>query len=408
VSADEIIAALPQGARVLVQGAAGESRALAQAVTRSARTDLSFVGVWLPGVNSETYGAERGVRVTTFFLTLQLKAARGGVEFLPLGYNDIRAYLQGQRIDAFMAMVSSPDANGVCSFGAAVDFIAELWPRIPVRVGHINARAPRTRGHDGIPRAALTHVIEADEALAPPPAEREDEVSRAIAAHFAALVSDGATVQAGIGKLPGACLRALRGKRELRVHSGLIGDWALDLLEAGALANAPIVTGLALGSERLYGAIDSPRFAFRPVSHTHSLAEMSKLQRFVTLNSALEVDLLGQGYSEAGAEGLSSGPGGSLDFARGAKLAGGLRVIVQPSTAARGAVSRIVPAGAGRRPVTLSRFDIDVVITEYGAADLRGLSHDARAARLVAIADPAHRAALSEEWRDYRARVLKD
>ena len=105
---------------------------------------------------------------------------------------------------------------------------------------------------------------------------------------------------------------------------------------------------------------------------------------------------------------MSSGPGGSLDFARGAKLAGGLRVIVQPSTAARGAVSRIVPAGAGRRPVTLSRFDIDVVITEYGAADLRGLSHDARAARLVAIADPAHRAALSEEWRDYRARVLKD
>lgn len=408
MNADDIIAALPQGARVLVQGAAGESRALAQAVTRSSRTDLSFVGVWLPGVNGETYGAERGVRVTTFFLTPQLKSAGGCVEFLPLGYNDIRAYLQAERIDACMAMLSPADANGVCSLGAAVDFIAELWPHIPVRVGHINASVPRTSGHDGIPRAALTHVLEAAEPLATPPAEREDEVSRAIAAHFAPLVSDGATVQAGIGKLPGVCLRALRGKRELRVHSGMIGDWALDLFEAGALADAPIVTGLALGSERLYGAIGSLRFAFRPASHTHSLGEMSQLRRFVTLNSALEIDLLGQGYSEAGAEGLSSGPGGSLDFARGAKLAGGLRVIVLPSSAARGAVSRIVPAGAGRGPVTLSRFDIDVVITEHGAADLRGLSHDARAARLVAIVDPAHRTALSEAWRDYRVRVLKD
>ena len=408
MNADDIIAALPQGARVLVQGAAGESRALAQAVSRSARTDLSFVGVWLPGVNGETYGAERGVRVTTFFLTPQLKAARGGVEFLSLGYNDIRTYLQAERIDACMTMLSPPDTNRRCSFGAAVDFIGELWPSIPVRVGHINPNAPHTGGHEGIPCGALTHVLEADEPLATAPAEREDQVSQAIAAHFAPFVSDGATVQAGIGKLPGVCLRALRGKRELRVHSGLIGDWAVDLLEAGALAAAPIVTGLALGSEWLYGAISSPRFSFRPVAYTHSIVEISKLQRFVTLNSALEVDLLGQGYSEAGADGLSSGPGGSLDFARGAKLAGGLRVIVLPSSAARGAVSRVVAAGAGRGPVTLSRFDIDVVITEHGAADLRGLGHDARAARLVAIADPAHRAGLSEAWRDYRARVLKD
>lgn len=400
MTADDIIAALPAGASVLVQGSAGESRALAQAVSRSPRTDLSFAGVWLPGINGETYGAERGRRVTTFFLTPQLKAAGPSVEFLPLGYNDIRAYLQAQTFDAFIAMLAPADEAGVCSFGAAVDFIPELWPRVPMRIGHLNPLAPRTHGHEGVPRNALTHVLEQAEPLTNAPPDREDDVSRAIANHFAKLVPEAATLQAGIGKLPGACMRALKQRRGLRIYSGLIGDWALDLLEAGALADAPVVTGLALGSERLYAALGSPRFEFRPVLRTHSPAELSKLQNFMTLNGALEVDLLGQVYSESGSDGLTSGPGGSLDFARGAKLANGLRVIVLPATAGEG-VSRVVAPSRAKGPVTLSRFDVDVVITEHGAADLRGCEHSERARRLIAIAAPAHRDALAAAWKSF-------
>jgi acyl-CoA hydrolase len=405
VNPDDVIATLPQGARILVQGGAGESRALAHAVQRSTRTDLSFTGVWLPGVNTETYGAERGVRVTTFFMTPQLKSAGASVEFLPLGYSDIREYLLRQPFDAVMTMLSTPDAAGLCSFGPAIDFIAELWSRAPLRVAHLNPLMPHTNGHPGMTRDALTHVIELEEALFVAPPARADEVSGAIATHFATLVGDGATLQAGIGKLPGACLGALKEKRDLRIYSGLIGDWALDLLDAGALADAPSITGLALGSTRLYQAIASPRFEFRPVSHTHAAPALAKLENFVTLNSAVEVDLLGQSYSEAGPDGLASGPGGALDFARGAKLAGGLRVIVLPA-ATGGGEPRIVAPNSGKGPVTLSRFDVDVVITEHGAADLRGVGHEERARRLIAIADERHRAMLLESWRGYCRRVL--
>lgn len=391
MSPEEIIAALPHGARVLVQGAAGESPLFAEAIGQAGRADLHVTGVFLPGVNPHTYGAERGTRVTTFFLTPQLKA--GAAELLPLGYTDVRAYLRAQRFDACITMLAPPDRSGACSFGPAVDFLADLWPQIPMRIAHLNPSTPRTHGHPGIPRGALTHIVEADAPLPTAPPEREDEISRGVAAHVAALVPDGATLQAGIGKLPGACVRALSGKRNLRIHSGMIGDWALDLLEAGALADAPVITGLALGTARLYPELSSARFEFRPASHTHDPLAMRDLKSFVTLNSAFEVDLFGQAYSEATADGPASGPGGALDFARGAKLAGGLRIIALPA-AAKGA-SRIVAPTDAHGPVSLSRFDIDVVVTEHGAADLRGLTHTARAQRLIAIAAPEHRAALA-------------
>lgn len=407
MSPDEIIAGLPHGARLLAQGGAGESRVLAEALGRLKRDDLHVTGVWLPGVNRATYGVEHGARVTTFFMTPELKRTGGNVEFLPLPYSEIGPYLRAQHFDACLAMLTPPDADGVCSFGPAVDFLAELWPAIPMRIAQLNPATPRTHG-PGIPREALAHIMEHETPLPSAPPERADDTAQAIAAHVAAFIPDGATLQAGIGKLPGACLRAASARRGLRIHSGLIGDWVLDLLDAGALADAPIVAGMALGSERLYREAASSRFSFRPASYTHSPLAMSALERFVTLNGALEVDLLGQVYSEAGPGGLTSGPGGALDFARGAKLAGGLRIIALPASAAKGTLSRIVAPGAGKGPVSLTRLDVDVIVTEVGAADLRGLSHDARAERLVAIADPAHQPALAEAWRTYRSRVLLD
>lgn len=403
IEAERAIAALPPNARVLVQGGASESLALAEAFERAGRRDLAFTGVFFPGVNRQTYGAAGGARVTTFFMTPELKAAGPNVEFLPLSYTDIGAYLRAARFDACVSMLTPPDQHGMCSFGPAVDFLAELWPQIPIRIAHINANLPRTNA--GAPFDVLSHAIESPTPLWQAPPERDDQVTQSIAQHFSELVPDGATLQAGIGKLPGACLCALAGKRGLRVHSGLVGDWVIDLMEAGALADAPVVTGLALGTDRLYAALNAPRFVFKPASHTHAPLVMSSLANFITLNSALEVDLLGQVHAEVGVEGIASGPGGALDFARGAKLAGGVRVIALPASAAKGAVSRIVAAGRG--PVSLSRFDSDIIITEFGAADMRGLGHDSRAEALIAIADPNHRESLRAAWGAYRADVLK-
>lgn len=394
ISADEVLSALPHGARVLVQGAAGESRILAAAVQAgiATRPDLSFVGVFLPGVNTNAYGGG----FTTFFLTLELKAA--GAQFLPLGYNDILAYLRAEPIDAVLFTASPADEAGQCSFGIAVDFAAELWPQIPMRIAHINPSMPHTCGHAGVPFEALTYVVKADAPLIELNEAQDDEIALAIGRNAARFVPDGAIVQTGIGKAPGAVMRALTTKKRLSLHTGFISDWALDLQQAGALASDDAVTtGLAIGTPRLYAALRSSRFAFQPVAHTHALDVLRSMRGLIAVNGALEVDLFGQAYAERAPNGFASGPGGALDFSRGAKLAGGLRIIVLPSTA-RGA-SRIVAQGAGRGPVSLSRFDIDVVVTEYGAADLRGCSHDARAERLIAITAPAHREVLEAAWR---------
>ncbi|MEZ5955827.1 MAG: acetyl-CoA hydrolase/transferase C-terminal domain-containing protein [Hyphomonadaceae bacterium] len=401
IHAEEAIRFIAPEARALVQGAAGESLLLADALEAADLRGRKFTGVFLPGVNGRTYGAREGAAFTGFFVTPQLRGA-AGLRFLPLGYSSIRAYLSAQPPDVAVFTISPPDAHGICSFGVAVDFLAELWPSIPVRVAHVNPRVPRTSGQPGIPFDELTACVTAEHDLIVSTPQRDDEVNRAIGARVAGLVGDGATVQAGIGKTPSACMRALGARRRLRIHSGLIEDWIFDLESAGALdLETPVVAGVALAQQPAYARFASSRFEFRPVSHTHNPMVMSSLRDFVTINSAMQVDLLGQVYSEAGPSGLMSGPGGALDFATGARLAGGLRIIALSATADGGRISRLVGPGGGLGPVTLASAETDVVVTEFGIADMRGCDYGERASRLMAIAAPHHRGALSQAWRRF-------
>ncbi len=400
---------LPKGGRVLVQSAMGESILLAEAVMAAGEAlgPMTFTGVRVPGTNDHTYLANAACRLETFFLSPTIKAApQEQIEFIPLCFNDILRRLQTIRIDAALFMATPPDAAGNCSFGPAVDFLAELWPQIPVRIAHINPSLPRTGGHKGIPFSEITHFIEADQALDRSADSGEDATADAIAAHIAPLIPDGATLQLGIGKVPGAVLRALRGHRNLRFHSGLIVDEVVDLEEAGALAlGTPVLAGVAIGSKRLMEAISRDTYQFQPASVTHSETLIANIPKFISINSALEVDLLGQVYSELGPKGLMSGPGGASDYARAARLSrGGLRIIALASSAAKGAISRIIAAGAATGPVSLSRFDVDIVVTEHGAADLRNLSYDSQAKALIAVAPHAHRTALGDNWASYATR----
>jgi acyl-CoA hydrolase len=261
---------------------------------------------------------------------------------------------------------------------------------------------PRTPGDPGIPFAELTATIEADQPLLTSEGG-DDAVADVIATHIVPFVTDGATLQTGLGKVPDAVMRALTGRRNLRVHTGLMGDGLLDLVESGAVEQA--IVGVAIGSERLYRGLDHPAFQFRPVSVTHGPGALAAIANLVTINSAIEVDLFGQAYAELTPKGLMSGPGGASDFARGARPGGGIRIVALPASAGRGSISRIVAPGAGAGPVSLGRMDIDIVVTEHGAADLRGLSHPARAGALIAIAAPDHRPALSAAWAEYFARL---
>lgn len=395
----ELPGALPPGGLTLVSSSPAESDLLADEVTDAgtALGQMTFSGIFVPGLNKATWNAGPDSRVLTFFQTPELRKEGTRSAFLPLCYQDILRLYRDRKPTAAMFMCSPPDADGMCSFGAETGFIAALWRDIPVRIAHINPAMPRTPGDPGIPFAELSAFYEQTQPLRTM-AGGTDAVSEAIASAIAQIVPDGATLQTGLGKIPDAVLRALSGHRNLRLHSGLIGDGALALVRSGAMApGRSALAGVAIGSAELYEALDHEHFQFRPVTVTHDPVTLASIDRLVTINSAMEVDLYGQVHAEASARGFMSGPGGAGDYARGARASnGGLRIIALPAEA--GSISRIVPAGQGHGPVSLSRFDVDIVVTEHGIADLRNTGHEARAQALIAIAAPNHREALAQGW----------
>lgn len=402
IEADQLASILPPGGLTLVQGASGESQILAEALRLQgeAAGDMTVTGIFVAGLNKTSWLPNAQSRVRTYFLTPELRKVPEQVEFLPYCYADILQTLRQGPIHAALFPCSPPDENGICSFGPIVDYVAELWPHIPVRIAQISNSVPRVHGQPGIPFKELTGYIEHDAPLLSMGDDGSDPASTAIGNAIAAFVPDGATLQTGLGRIPGAVLRALKGHKNLRIHSGLIGDAALELAESGAMApGAAVLAGVAIGSERLYQGVASKQFEFRPVSVTHSTTVLAGIPNLVTVNSAISVDLFGQAFAELTPRGLMSGPGGASDFARGAKAGGGLRIVALPAAAKE--ISRIVPAGQGQGPVSLGRMDVDIVVTEYGAADLRGIGYHKRAEALINISAPAHRETLAAAWAAY-------
>jgi acyl-CoA hydrolase len=275
-----LASALPPGGRTLVVACSGESLLLADAVMRAGEAlgAMTFTGIFVPRLNKQTYLANPRCRVETFFMTPELKAAGNAVAFPPLCYGDILARLRKVPIDAALFMATPPDRHGICGFGPIADFVADLWPKSPVRIAHINPRLPRVHGFSGIPFAELTAFVEQDQPLLALADVGTDPTTEAIAHNVARWISGGATVQAGLGKIPTAALRALRTRRDLRIHSGLVSEPVVDLEEAGAFAGGVAVTGgVAIGSQRLYDAVGGPAYRFEPVAYTHSPRVISKI-----------------------------------------------------------------------------------------------------------------------------------
>lgn len=405
----ELAGALPPGGLTLVSSCSAESDLLAAEVEAAggALADMVFSGIFVPGLNKHAWRAGSESRVLSFFMTPQLRELGERLEFLPICFQDVVGLYRARRPTAALFMCSPPDDNGNCSFGTEVDFIADFWRDIPVRIAHINPDMPRTPGDPGIPFGELTAYYEGAQPLRGTPDSPPDPVSQRIAAHILPHIEDGATLQTGLGKIPDAVLDGLADRRNLRMHTGLIGDGALRLVQSGAMApGQSALVGVAIGSETLYAGLANPHFQFRPVSLTHDLKVLGRIDRLVTINSALEADLFGQVYAEITPRGAMSGPGGASDYARGGRLSpNGLRIIAFPSTAAKGTVSRIISPRNAAGPVSLSRWDVDLIVTEHGVADLRGKGYGARAESLIAIADPAHRENLTSQWREIAARL---
>ncbi|MGW0891184.1 acetyl-CoA hydrolase/transferase family protein [Saccharopolyspora sp. NPDC002578] len=324
----------------------------------------------------------------------------GRLDVVPCHYSALpRLFAEGALpADVGFVQVSPPDAAGTCSLGIGVDYIADAIAHTPVLIAEINRRMPVTTGAARLPLSRFAAVVETDRPVGEAPARPADDVEQAIARNVAELIEDGDTLQMGVGSLPAAVLDRLAGHQDLGFHTGMISDGVLSLVEKGVLTGAQkeidpglIVTGAALGSSELYERLGDLPVEFRPASYTHSPATLSRLRSLVSINSAIEVDLTGQVGSERRRGDYIGAIGGQVDFSRAAALTGARSIITLRATS--GENSTIVPTPTG--PVTTGRSDVDIVVTEHGAAHLRGCDLPERTRRLTAIAGPEHRDALS-------------
>lgn len=298
------------------------------------------------------------------------------------------------RADVVMVQTSPPNARGEYSLGLAADYLVPALEVCRTVIAEVNDQVPWTHSERLLKAADIALAVRTSRTPAPYPAGTAGDVERAIARHCAEFIGDGATLEFGLGALPDAVLLGLGSRRGLRVHSGALGDGIVEPMQRGTIAEA--AGAMLLGTRKLFDfAANNPRLTLRSSEFTHDPRVLAGLARFVAINSAVEVDLTGQVNAEVARGSYVGAVGGAPDFIRAANQSpGGVSLIVLPASAARGA-SRIVAQLGG--PVTTPRSDAGVVVTEHGAADLRGLALRERAKRLIAIAAPAFRETLSRE-----------
>jgi acyl-CoA hydrolase/RimJ/RimL family protein N-acetyltransferase len=345
-----------------------------------------------------------------FFISTSMRKAafEGKIDYLPAYLSQIPGMFTSQRIglDVALVQVSPPDRFGYCSLGVSVDITKAGLETARMVIAQVNPRMPRTWGD------CMVHIDEIDyfvlheeplvEAL---PQEKNHEISQRIGYYVNQLVDDGATIQVGFGHLPNAILAYLSDKKDLGVHTQVITDSFLPLLEKNAITNKKktllpgrVVASLCMGSEKLYRYVDdNPTFYFRSSDFVNDPTVIARNDNLISISSALEVDLTGQVSTDSMGYLFYSGIGDQVDFLRGSSMSkGGFAIIALPSTAQNGKVSRIVPSLSEGAGVATTRGDVNFVVTEYGIAELKGKSIYQRVMELAQIAHPKFREELIE------------
>ena len=393
---------LRRGDRIVFSQACGEPTTLVRALIEqgAAIGDLgafiatSFSGLFTP----ESASAFRLSSMGAIGL-LRTMTKANALDVIPVHVSQVGPLITAGVIpcDVAMIQVSPADADGNHSCGLISDYVRAAVDKARVVIAEVNEAVPFTYG-ETIPASAIDVFVHTDAAPVEVAAAKISETDESIARHCAAYIGDGSVIQTGVGATPDAILRQLGDRKDLGVHSGMLGDGLVDLIQAGVITNARkeidagiTINGALIGTKRLYDFCNrNPAVKMTPTSYTHDAAVLGQLSRLVTINSALEVDLTGQVNAEASGLNYMGGTGGQVDFVRaGARSPGGASLMVLAASAKGGAISKIVPSLNG--PVTTARSEVDVVVTEYGAAELKGRSLAERARRLTAIAHPDFR-----------------
>lgn len=399
---------LQSGDHIVIGQACGEPTTLVEALTAQAESigqlsafiATSFSGLLNPDTTEHltvsSMGAIGSLRVLT-------KAHR--LQVIPCHVGQVAPMISAGILpcDVAFIQVSPADSNGYHSCGLISDYVRAAVERARVVIAEVNEQVPFSIG-ESIHQSEIDCAVMVSRPPVEVPPANISELDEKIAAWCANYIEDGSVIQTGVGAVPDAILRLLYDRKDLGVHSGMLGDGLVELVEAGVVTNArkPIDTGVSIngaliGSSRLYKFADQNKSVRMCNSdYTHNAAVLGQLEKLVTINSALEVDLSGQVNAEQSGSAYMGGTGGQVDFVRaGVRTLGGHSIIALPATAKGGTISRITPALSG--PVTTARSDVDVIVTEFGAAELRGQTIAERSRRLIAIAHPDFQEQLARE-----------
>lgn len=330
-------------------------------------------------------------------------------EMIPSQISTLPAWLRDGRIQVDVALVQvRPLPGGGYTLGVIADFTQALIERARVVVALLNPSLPLVGGDARVNESDIDWLVDGDSRIIDMPDPEPSPVELEVARNVAGLITDRATIQLGVGTLPVAVAQCLADHRELGVHSGVVSDVLVDLVEKGVVTNAHkgadagrTIAGGLFGTHRLREFAErSGLIELRNAEYTHQIATAKSLSAFHAINSVIEMDLSGQANAEIAGGRYLGAIGGLVDFVRaGTASPGGRSILAFPSTTPDGKHSRIV-ASLGDRPVTVPRVEVDVVVTEFGVAHLRGCSLPERARRLLEIAPPGHREALERSWRD--------
>ncbi|MCU1430018.1 MAG: propionyl-CoA--succinate CoA transferase [Actinomycetia bacterium] len=411
VAPERVLDFVPPGADLIVPLAVGEPKVLLDTIDAHAN-ELEHVRVhqmhalydrpYLHGA----YGDH--LRHIAYFLSAVSRRAflEGGCDLVPANFSEVPALLRrSTKCSLLLAAASPPDRHGYFSLGTNADYTARFIGKAPFFL-EVNPNMPRTFGENTLHVSQIVGWTEAEyplHELTPPPVDRKDE---RIAQLVADRIPDGATIQAGIGAIPNTILALLHNHRDLAVHTELMSDGVMDLLESGALTGTQkvtrpgkIVATFSMGTKRLYDFLhDNSVMEFLPVDWVNDPRVIGREHCFVSINATIEVDLLGQCNSEMIAGKYYSGSGGQSDFARGAMYSErGMGFVVTHATTSDETISRIVARLYQGAPVTTMKNTVDHVVTEYGVAELRGRSIAERARALIGIAHPKFREELDRQ-----------
>jgi itaconate CoA-transferase len=412
-------ASIPNDATISVGMAAGSPPALLSAIADRVRADdlrgLKLYAMFAMAPLAETLLAEGVVEridVRTLFLggtarRVQAEQAASHLRtlrFVPVNFSQVPRIFEEQiELDTFAVMVSPMDRGGYFSLGVINDFASVAARTARRLLVEVNSQAPRVFGQSQIHVSEVDAIVEHDSPIPEAPVVEPSAEARVIGEHVAPLVPNGATIQLGVGRIPSGVADSLRDHEDLGIHTELFSPAMVDLIELGVVTGArktrhprKHVFTNAIGTKDTYEFInDNAAFESYPVSYVNDIRVIADHDNFVSINTAIEVDLYGQVNAEFLGGLQYSGVGGQFDFVKGASLSrGGVSVIALPSTAHGGSVSTIVPKVA---LVTDDRMDVEHVATEYGIVNLRGKTIEERALALIEIAHPDFRDQLRGE-----------